>query len=54
MGDELSTTLREKRLYNVYFSSLTPSSDDPEDDYYDEIVIYDGGGVEGYGETKKN
>lgn len=54
MNEDLKTMLKERRLYKVYFDSVTYSSDDPEDDYYDEIIYYDGGGVEGYGDSKKS
>lgn len=47
-------TLKETYLYGVSFGSLEKSTGNPDDDYYDEIVYYDGGGVEGYGDSKKN
>lgn len=64
--EDIKTVLREKRIYNVYFDSVMPSSNNPSDDYYsetvyydggdvggndrDELIYYDGGGVEGYGD----
>ena len=53
MEKEPNLKLREKYLYGVSFGPLEHNSDS-DDDYYDEIVYYDGGGVEGYGETKTN
>ena len=31
------------------FNTSIYTGEEPEDIYYDEVVIYDGGGVEGYG-----
>lgn len=46
--------LKERYLYDVKFDAVSPSSDNPDDDYYDEIVYYDGGGVEGYDKKKQS
>ena len=54
MSEEFKKILKEKRFYNVFFDFVTLSSnDDPDEDYYDEIIYYDGGGVEGYGNSEK-
>lgn len=44
--------LRERYLYDVDFDNVSFGSDDPDEQIYDEIVYYDGGGVEGYGDQK--
>lgn len=54
MNKESTLALRERYIYDVQFDSTSLSSDSPEDDYYEEVVYYDGGGVEGYGDSKKN
>ena len=54
MKEELNTVLKEKRIYKVYFDSVVPSSKDSDDNYYNEIVYYDGGGVEGHGDSEEN
>lgn len=53
MNEYLEKILKEKRLYNVYFDSVMPSSNEPDEDYYDEVIYYDGGGVEGHGDSKE-
>lgn len=50
MDKELVLRLRERYLHEVEFDNVNLDSDDPDDEAYDEVVYYDGGGVEGYGD----
>ena len=43
-----SKEVKEKADFN---SKFRPEASSVEEIYYDEIVIYDGGGVEGYGDS---
>lgn len=65
MERDFDLTLKEKLIYKAIFPNVAPSTDDPDDDFYDlvvyydggtideyepdETVYYDGGGIEGYG-----
>ena len=55
MGKKIdSIALKNRMIYRAEFDTVPDDTDTQEDDYYDEIVYYDGGGVEGYGNSKKN
>ena len=38
--------LKETYLYDVYFDAVSPASEHSDDDYYDEVIYYDGGEIE--------
>lgn len=57
MSSKLSSiALRDRMIYRVDFDTLPTDDDgDQEDEIFTQIVYYDGGGVEGYGDSgKKN
>ena len=45
MQKHTMTEIKEIFLYDVHFDSISPSSDNPDDDYYDQVIYYDGGDV---------
>lgn len=48
MERDFGLTLKEKLIYKAVFDNVAPSTDNPDDDYYDEVIYYDGGSIEGY------
>ena len=54
MSEDLKTALKENRIYKVFFDSTMHGSSDPDDDCYDEVIYYDGGGVEGWQPTEES
>ncbi len=57
MEKVFKTVLNSSKKFNVKLhktstvldNKINVNNTQPEDVYYDEVVIYDGGGVEGYG-----
>lgn len=48
MDKNVRLALKEKHIYKAIFDSVAPSSNNPTDNYYNEVIIYSGGDVHGY------
>jgi hypothetical protein len=55
MGSKLSSiALKDRMIYRADFDTIPTDEGSDQHEIYTEVILYDGGGVEGYGDSTKD